>query len=55
VRKIIEGVKVTAVNSDDGKVTGVDWQQGEETARSPPTSWSIAAACGAAIWPRNRA
>lgn len=29
--RIIEGVKVTSVNSADGRVTGVDWQQGEET------------------------
>jgi phytoene dehydrogenase-like protein len=52
--RIIEGVKVTAVNMRTGKVTGVRWQQGEEAARSTPTSWSIAAACGAAIWRRNR-
>ncbi|WP_417416541.1 GcvT family protein [Hoeflea sp.] len=29
--RIIEGVKVTAITSADGRVTGVDWQQGEET------------------------
>ncbi|MEM5494879.1 FAD-dependent oxidoreductase [Hoeflea sp. AS16] len=29
--RIIEGVKVTAITSADGCVTGVDWQQGEET------------------------
>ncbi|WP_340160222.1 FAD-dependent oxidoreductase [uncultured Hoeflea sp.] len=29
--QIIEGVKVTAITSADGRVTGVDWQQGEET------------------------
>ena len=28
--QIIEGVKVTAITSADGRVTGVDWQQGEE-------------------------
>jgi glycine/D-amino acid oxidase-like deaminating enzyme len=53
--QIVEGVKVTAVTADGKRVTGVDWEQGEETARSRPTSSSIAAACGAAIWPRNRA
>ena len=29
--RIIEGVKVTSVNTADGRVTGVDWQQGEES------------------------
>lgn len=29
--QILEGVKVTAVTSADGRVTGVDWQRGEET------------------------
>ncbi|SOE15981.1 4-methylaminobutanoate oxidase (formaldehyde-forming) [Hoeflea halophila] len=29
--QVIEGVKVTAVTSADGRVTGVDWQRGEET------------------------
>ncbi|WP_417412677.1 GcvT family protein [Hoeflea sp.] len=29
--QIIEGVKVTAITSAEGRVTGVDWQQGEET------------------------
>jgi len=29
--QILEGVKVTAITSADGRVTGVDWQQGEET------------------------
>lgn len=29
--QIIEGVKVTAITSADGRVTGVDWEQGEET------------------------
>jgi len=29
--QVIEGVKVTAITSADGRVTGVDWQQGEET------------------------
>jgi hypothetical protein len=37
------------------RVTGVDWEQGGETARLLPISSSIAAACGAAILPRNRA
>ena len=27
--QVLEGVKVTAVTSDDGRVTGVDWQQGQ--------------------------
>jgi glycine cleavage system aminomethyltransferase T len=29
--RLIEGVRVTAVTEDDGRVTGVDWQAGEET------------------------
>ncbi|MEM5474084.1 FAD-dependent oxidoreductase [Hoeflea sp. AS60] len=29
--RIIEGVKVTEITSADGRVTGVNWQQGEDT------------------------
>jgi glycerol-3-phosphate dehydrogenase len=53
--QIIEGVKVTAVNSADGKVTGVDWQQGEE---SGTIATDIVVNCGGmwgAILLRNRA
>jgi glycine/D-amino acid oxidase-like deaminating enzyme len=53
--RIIEGVKVTSVNSANGRVTGVAGSRARRAARSPPISWSIAAACGAAIWRRNRA
>jgi 4-methylaminobutanoate oxidase (formaldehyde-forming) len=31
--KVIEGVKVTAVNQAGGRVTGVEWAQGAETGR----------------------
>jgi 4-methylaminobutanoate oxidase (formaldehyde-forming) len=30
---ILEGVEVTAVTDDGGRVTGVDWRRGEETGR----------------------
>jgi hypothetical protein len=55
VRRIIEGREGHLGQHAGGKVTGVNWQQGEESGTIEPISWSIAAACGAAIWRRNPA
>ncbi|AKH99264.1 glycine cleavage system T protein (aminomethyltransferase) [Hoeflea sp. IMCC20628] len=49
--RIIEGVKVTAITSADGQVTGVDWQQGEETGS---IAADIVVNCGG-MWGRDLA
>ena len=49
--RIIEGVKVTSINSANGKVTGVDWQQGEETGT---ISADLVVNCGG-MWGRDLA
>ncbi|MGJ8571178.1 MAG: GcvT family protein [Hoeflea sp.] len=49
--RIIEGVKVTAITSADGRVTGVDWQQGEETGS---IAADIVVNCGG-MWGRDLA
>jgi glycine cleavage system T protein len=48
---IIEGVKVTAVNTAGGKVTGVNWQQGEEAGTIEA---DIVVNCGG-MWGRDLA
>ncbi|MBU2483561.1 MAG: FAD-dependent oxidoreductase, partial [Alphaproteobacteria bacterium] len=49
--RIIEGVKVTSVNSANGRVTGVDWQQGEE---SGTIAADLVVNCGG-MWGRDLA
>ncbi|VVT03065.1 FAD-dependent oxidoreductase [Hoeflea sp. EC-HK425] len=49
--RIIEGVKVTSVNTAGGKVTGVDWQQGEE---SGTIAADLVVNCGG-MWGRDLA
>ncbi|WP_417424469.1 GcvT family protein [Hoeflea sp.] len=49
--RIIEGVKVTAITSGDGQVTGVDWQQGKETGS---IAADIVVNCGG-MWGRDLA
>ncbi|EDQ34213.1 Glycine cleavage system T protein (aminomethyltransferase) [Hoeflea phototrophica DFL-43] len=49
--KIIEGVKVTAVNTAEGKVTGVNWEQGEEAGTIDA---DIVVNCGG-MWGRDLA
>ena len=49
--QIIEGVKVTAITSADGRVTGVDWQQGEETGS---IAADVVVNCGG-MWGRDLA
>jgi 4-methylaminobutanoate oxidase (formaldehyde-forming) len=49
--RIIEGVKVTSVNSANGRVTGVDWQQGEE---SGTITADLVVNCGG-MWGRDLA
>ncbi|MCO6406952.1 GcvT family protein [Hoeflea alexandrii] len=49
--RIIEGVKVTSVNSAGGKVTGVNWQQGEEAGTIDA---DIVVNCGG-MWGRDLA
>ncbi|MBU4527371.1 MAG: FAD-dependent oxidoreductase [Hoeflea sp.] len=48
---IIEGVKVTAITSANGKVTGVDWEQGGETGS---IASDIVINCGG-MWGRDLA
>ena len=49
--RIIEGVKVTSVNTANGRVTGVDWQQGEE---SGTITADLVVNCGG-MWGRDLA
>jgi glycine/D-amino acid oxidase-like deaminating enzyme len=49
--RIIEGVKVTSVNTADGRVTGVNWQQGEE---SGTITADLVVNCGG-MWGRDLA
>ena len=49
--RIIEGVKVTAITSAGGKVTGVDWEQGGETGS---IAADIVINCGG-MWGRDLA
>lgn len=49
--RIIEGVKVTSVKSANGRVTGVDWQQGEE---SGTIAADLVVNCGG-MWGRDLA
>ncbi|MCC0036798.1 MAG: GcvT family protein [Hoeflea sp.] len=49
--RIIEGVKVTSVNSANGRVTGVSWQQGEE---SGTIAADLVVNCGG-MWGRDLA
>ncbi|WP_322989364.1 FAD-dependent oxidoreductase [Hoeflea sp.] len=49
--RIIEGVKVTAITSGDGQVTGVDWQQSKETGS---IAADIVVNCGG-MWGRDLA
>ncbi|QRZ14219.1 GcvT family protein (plasmid) [Paracoccus methylovorus] len=49
--RIIEGVKATRVTTDHGRVTGVDWQAGEETGHIAAT---MVVNCGG-MWGRDLA
>lgn len=49
--RIIEGVKVTSVNTANGRVTGVSWQQGEE---SGTIAADLVVNCGG-MWGRDLA
>jgi 4-methylaminobutanoate oxidase (formaldehyde-forming) len=49
--RIIEGVKVTGVDTSNGRVTGVQWQQGEETGT---IAADIVVNCGG-MWGRDLA
>jgi glycine/D-amino acid oxidase-like deaminating enzyme len=53
--QIVEGVKVTPSPMTASASRASTGRRAARLATSPPTSSSTAAACGAAIWPRDRA